>query len=49
MSMYHLLIYRLTTRIQTLGEKTNPVPMELDIRGYSEFIAEGRARAYADG
>jgi hypothetical protein len=27
--------------VHTLGEKTNPVPMELAIRGNSPFVAEG--------
>lgn len=29
------------TLVQTLGEKTNPVPMELCIRGNSPYVAEG--------
>lgn len=29
------------TLTQTLGEKTNPVPIELTIRGSSEYVAEG--------
>ena len=29
------------TLTQTLGEKTNPVPIELTIRGASEYVSQG--------